>query len=69
MVSCSIQPANNTNTLQLVAVPTSSVGKTGDKFGMYAYDNTYFYACIKDHDPSNPSENIWKRSPWSGDTW
>jgi len=64
-----IQPANNTNTLQLVAVPTSSVGKTGDKFGMYAYDNTYFYACIKDHDPSNPSENIWKRSPWSGDTW
>lgn len=64
-----IQPANSTNTVQLVAVPTSSVGKTGDKFGMYAYDNTYFYACIKDHDPNNPSENIWKRSPWSGDTW
>lgn len=64
-----IQPVNTTNTLQLVSVPKSSIGKTGDKFGMYAYDNNYFYACIKDHDSNNPSENIWKRSPWSGDTW
>jgi len=64
-----IKPFNASTTLQLVPVPKSSIGKAEDKFGMYAMDTSYFYTCIKDHDPNNISENIWKRSPWSGDTW
>lgn len=38
--------------------PLSSVGTVGDRAGMYAYDNTYFYICTQDYDGSS---EIWLR--------
>lgn len=38
--------------------PTSSIGDDGDKIGMIASDDEYFYRCIGDYDGSTA---IWKR--------
>jgi hypothetical protein len=52
--------------LNVVDVPSSSSGSEGDKQGMVAFDNSYFYYCISDFDTSTI---IWKRVAWSNDTW
>jgi hypothetical protein len=40
-------------------VPSTSLGTVGDRAGMYAYDDTYFYYCYSNYDGSS---NIWNRS-------
>jgi len=47
-------------------VPTTSAGATGDVAGMMAIDNDYIYICVADYDNST---QIWKRIPWSDDSW
>jgi hypothetical protein len=51
----------NSNFNQLFAIanpepPITSLGKTGDSPGMYAYDSTYFYYCFASYNGVNP---IW----------
>jgi len=46
------------------ATPSSSVGASGNKAGMLAWDNSYIYVCTADHDGSTA---IWKRVALS--TW
>lgn len=41
------------------AVPASSPGKTGDKYGMIAGDLNYFYFCTRDY--TGGGQNIWRR--------
>ena len=48
------------------AVPTTSLGSTGDFVGSIAFDSTYMYYCTAGYDGVT---NIWKRVAWSGDTW
>jgi hypothetical protein len=52
--------------LNVVDAPTSSSGSEGDKQGMVAFDDAYFYYCVSDFDTSSI---IWKRVAWSNDTW
>lgn len=47
-------------------VPLSSVGQFGDRSGYVAADNQYLYYCVSVYDGSS---HIWKRVPWSNDTW
>ena len=47
-------------------VPVTSAGSEGDKQGMVAFDDSYFYYCTADFDSSTI---IWKRVAWSNDTW
>jgi hypothetical protein len=53
----------NTNFTQLFALPnqtppTTTLGKTGDVPGMYAYEVDYFYYCFGTYDGSTA---IWSR--------
>jgi hypothetical protein len=48
------------------SVPSSSVGASGDKQGMIAFDGGYLYLCSADYDGSS---NVWKRISLSSDTW
>ena len=48
------------------SVPATSAGVAGDVTGMMAVDNDYIYICVADFDSST---QIWKRIPWSDDTW
>jgi hypothetical protein len=57
---------NVTDFVISTTVPTSSAGSEGDKQGMVAFDNSYFYYCISDFDSSTI---IWKRVAWSNDVW
>ncbi len=40
------------------SVPASSVGTAGDVSGQFAYDGTFLYVCVADHDGVT---NIWRR--------
>ena len=50
----------------LSAVPSTSIGVSGDYVGSVAFDSTYMYYCTQNH---NGVTNIWKRVAWSSDTW
>lgn len=39
-------------------VPSTAVGTTGDKAGMYAADDTHFYYCFADYDGTS---EIWRQ--------
>jgi hypothetical protein len=52
-------------TINTSKTPTTSVGATGDKAGMIAWDGNYIYVCTTDYDGSS---NIWKRAE-IGDSW
>ena len=45
---------------------STSIGASGDKAGMVAFDNSYIYRCTADYDGVT---NVWKRVAWSGSTW
>ena len=47
-------------------VPVTSAGTSGDVAGMMAIDNDYLYICVADYDSST---QVWKRIPWSDDSW
>ena len=38
--------------------PATSVGSSGDRAGMVAYDDTYFYYCFADYDGAS---DVWNR--------
>jgi hypothetical protein len=57
---------NGSYAVNLVAVPTSSIGQAGDVAGRVAANATYFYYCTGTY---NGTINIWKRIAWSADTW
>ena len=48
------------------AVPSSSVGSSGDIAGMISWDTAYIYICTAAHDGSS---NIWKRVALTGGSW
>lgn len=48
------------------AVPTTSLGANGDTAGMIAFDDQYFYYCSANY---NGTDDVWKRTAWSLDTW
>lgn len=48
------------------AVPSSSVGSSGDKSGLISWDANYIYIC---NGAYNGSANIWKRTSQTGGAW
>jgi len=50
---------NNSLIVSTSKTPASSIGASGDKQGMIAWDNDYIYVCIADYDGSTA---IWRRS-------
>ena len=48
------------------ATPSSSVGASGDKAGLIAWDANYIYVCVGSHDGS---AHIWKRVTLVGGSW
>jgi hypothetical protein len=52
-------------TINTSKTPTTSVGATGDKAGMIAWNSNYIYVCTADYDGSS---SIWKRAA-IGDSW
>lgn len=52
-------------TINTSKTPVSSVGATGDKAGMIAWDSNYIYVCTANY---NGTTNIWKRAA-IGSTW
>lgn len=55
-----------TTSLKGTQVPTTSIGVDGDYIGKIAFNNQYLYYCTANY---NGTSNIWKRIPWSADTW
>ena len=49
---------------QVKTAPTTTVGASGDKTGMIAFDTNYLYLCTADY---TGSANVWKRVAIS--TW
>lgn len=49
---------------QVKSAPTTTVGASGDKKGMLAFDSNYIYICTADY---TGSANVWKRVAIS--TW
>ena len=49
-----------------VAVPTTSLGASGDVPGLYATDSSYFYVCLNQYDGTT---NIWRRITIPSTTW
>jgi hypothetical protein len=49
---------------QVKTAPTTTVGASGDKKGMIAFDSNYIYICTADY---TGSANVWKRVTIS--TW
>lgn len=47
-------------------VPTTSLGRQGDRAGMTTHDEYYFYYC---HQPYDGVTNIWKRIAWTDQQW
>lgn len=59
--------SSNTGKVKITgAVPSTSIGATGDEEGMVAFDSAYMYYCTTDYDGVT---NVWKRVAWSVDTW
>lgn len=54
----------NTSIFQIP--PITSMGKTGDRFGMTAIDDQYIYFCIGAY---NGIAHIWQRSAINTTTW
>lgn len=52
---------------QLVSIPTTSKGQSGDKINMMAANNTYLYYCTANY--TDGLTDIWKRIQWSNNTW
>jgi hypothetical protein len=50
-------------TINTSKTPTTSVGATGDKAGMIAWNSNYIYVCTADYDGST---SIWKRASIGG---
>jgi len=48
------------------AVPTTSIGFSGDMIGSVAFDSTYMYYCTANYDGVT---NIWKRTAHGAGTW
>jgi hypothetical protein len=48
-------------------MPSSSLGKIGDKAGYIAYSSDHLYFCIEDYEDGNV--HIWKRIPWESSIW
>ena len=59
-------PKGDSADLLTVAAPLSSQGAEGDRQGMIAFDNQYFYYCLQDFDGIT---DIWKRIAWGNDNW
>ena len=56
--------------IQITATaPDHSYGVEGDKKGMIAIDQYYVYFCMADWNPSNTSDDIWRRFAYSPDAW
>jgi hypothetical protein len=51
----------------LTDMPSSSLGKIGDKAGYIAYSSDHLYFCIEDYEDGNV--HIWKRISWESSIW
>jgi hypothetical protein len=56
-----------TTAYQTTTAPATSKGVAGDKQGMIAVDNTYFYVCTADW--TDGVADIWSRNPLASGTW
>jgi hypothetical protein len=63
----SLKIAGSDYNLKIVdSAPNSSIGVPGDTPGQFFMDMAYIYYCGQPYDGVT---NIWKRIPWSSDTW
>lgn len=59
--------SRQTTAYMVVAAPSASVGQSGDRAGMVAFDNGYFYYCKTDY--VDGMSNIWVRVGWTETSW
>ena len=50
----------------ILEVPTTSLGRQGDRPGMTTHDDYHFYYC---HQPYDGVSHIWKRIAWTDQQW
>jgi hypothetical protein len=58
---------SQTTAYRPTTAPTTSKGSAGNKAGMVAFTNGYFYYCISDY--TDGVADIWVRSAWDQTSW